>query len=365
MMEALTDSDTPAAVLEDLKGLTDDEKIRILPTIDGDKTVVWALDSYEQEANSVLSDHVTFQRLTTIEYEDGLRDLQLNYNWIANDLYARGHIVVEERNMMRLTRKKGYRIHFFPTPNKLRDGMFETFRSKPVLSDYPGKTNLLDSYATRLTAPLLTLLTGGGFYRDEDLLRDRMTDPIYGHVDPSPETTWVQVVQDGADFYAKNFSWLKEWNKKRNGLPPPRIFIFKMILKMLLNNTYINYENTWFFKLNKGLIRGRYINPYLAYAHDHMKRERLDAEVTSDEDNGWSDTPPWSEDETTVIKESDDEEIQAEAAEIPTNEPEIREPERNCCAGACNCVAMIDNGEEISDEALNKYFEEISDPYIK
>lgn len=132
-------------------------------------------------------------------------------------------------------------------------------------------THVIDKYITELTRPLLSRIPGS-LLDTLDLLGRLPTEQLTAGTrvvtadvnSLYPSIPWDTGMDAAVDFYRDNLAWLGDLHRERGWLEPPTAGIFRELLGLVLQNSYIHFQGGRWFRQMKGTAMGCCISVYFA-----------------------------------------------------------------------------------------------------
>lgn len=265
----------------------------------GGATVLWKRDDYEKEALRQLSDVETYDLVVgedanfAEKVQSIVGKLVEKRNLLVRLLKICGCISHKEALAMGTLRENQQLpyVYFQPKIHKPKNPDTKTFESRAIVAANAGPISVLDKYAARLVAPILSKIPGT-LKNSTDLLekiRLFSDDQLQlngeagltccsGH-EPSSEFIGFAVADVVALFpsidleaglsaanqlYREEYDWLCCYYRKENAYPPVDPDTFLLILRFIMNNSYITYQQRRVYKQKKGIAMGSCISVFLA-----------------------------------------------------------------------------------------------------
>lgn len=272
---------TPIQILQAIKELKDNPDIYITSADKGGGIVIWEAEAYEREALRQLRDANTYEELNEDSLKNNLKSLARDIYGYAENLYYFKRITDMEKAAIRSSTKENPSpIYFLPKIHKGIQKESLTFAGRPIVATYASPTHLIDKYLTELTRPLLPRIEGS--LRDTThLLTSLPNEPVPASArivtadvnSLYPSIPWEEGIEASVAHYESNYEWLKKHFKDKNLLEPPPASRFRDLLKIVLQHSYIHYQNKKFYHQIKGTAMGCCISVYFANAYMYSTME--------------------------------------------------------------------------------------------
>ena len=201
----------------------------------------------------------------------------------ATGLRVNNNITKNEEEAIIKSPSKPSPIYYLPKIHKKYNKESNTFAGRPIVATYNCVTHLLDKYLTEITAPLLSRIPGS-LMDTTDLLKKLpscvpkncfiLTSDVNALY---PSIPWSPGIEAATNFYVEQLEYLKDFFKKRNKLEPPNATFFKAILKFILENSIIHFQNNRFFHQKLGTAMGMCVSVYFANTYMYqITRKHID-----------------------------------------------------------------------------------------
>lgn len=267
------DSPTTAPeIISALKSLKSNSSIHLLPADKGGAMVIWPSADYDREAIRQLSDTENYEELPSDVYIARLTSLRKEVIKAAI-ICRRAHLITAGELELILTRElKGCPIYFLPKVHKKPNDVSETFHGRPIAPGPSSLTFPIDTLLAELTAPLLKLVPGS--IRDTPDLLLKLEG--LGTLPPNarlytadviglyPNIPWEEGIAAATAFYRDNLDYLRDYHTKRGRTEPPPAELFEHLLRLVLENWYIEFKGSRYFHQKNGTAMGACISVYFA-----------------------------------------------------------------------------------------------------
>lgn len=274
---------TPVQILQAIKQLKEDPAIYITSADKGGGIVLWEAAAYKREALRQLSDEKTYSLLNENTMRTSLKNLGLSIFENAENLHHFKRITEAEKIAIRDNAKESPSpIYFLPKIHKAIQKDSLTFAGRPIVATYASPCHLLDKYLTELTRPLLPRIEGS--LRDTTHLLNLLpsgTLPNNTRITTADVSSLYTSIpwDDGIDactaHYESNYEWLKRHFKEKIRLEPPPPARFRILLKIVLQNSYIHFQNKKYYHQIKGTAMGCCISVYFANTYMYATMEEV------------------------------------------------------------------------------------------
>lgn len=266
---------THTDIIKAIETLAKNDKIHILNADKGGAVVVWATEEYDREALRQLSDRNCYNEITANEHNNNLKAVCEERDAIAESLRRCKYITQDEFNAITSQEASGSKIYFLPKIHKKMNAESKTFAGRPIVATHSCAVHLIDKYITELTAPLMAQIPGS--LRDTTDLINKLPESVpvgclllTADVDSLyPSIPWEEGITAASNFYSNHRLDLASRAKEKNLLPPPSVNLFRRMLRLVLQNSYINFKNKRYFHQIKGTAMGMCISVYFANCYMH------------------------------------------------------------------------------------------------
>lgn len=254
-------------ILDTLKQLQLDKSINITPADKGGCTVIWPDTSYTTEAIRQLSDDSVYKEITKIELDTTITNLLVIRNYTTDKLLELNIINKREHATFKQSDAKASAIYFLPKKHKTTIPM----PGRPIVAAYESTFHQFDLLITEITKPLLHRITGS--LRDsiqlinilEKIKITANTKIITADVDSLyPSIPWKEGINATTQHYSDNLEYLTEHFKNKTGTNLPDPTLFKNLLTLVTENSFIHFRNQKFFHQIRGTSMGVSIAVYFA-----------------------------------------------------------------------------------------------------
>ena len=210
-----------------------------------------------------------------------IKNLCLESNEHVQYLFSHNHITRRESLAMQVTHEKQKipPVYLKPKINKPFYPSTGTFQARAVVSTFRGPLYALDKYMSKITSPIMAMLRG--LLKNSDQLIEEIANSSsaarkieHGVLCPDDHSSEhicfaaAQVVEmypsidieegltAASKVYGCCYLMLCDQFRQQQLLPPVHPKIFKEVLKFLLTNSFISYQNKRFYRQIKGIPMG-------------------------------------------------------------------------------------------------------------
>jgi hypothetical protein len=272
-----TNNDTtfPLPLQTALKNLRDNPSIYIMKADKGGATVIWDRAEYNREAMRQLSDTDTYEEIPVERHPEIQPLLRSKLVECADWLLAIKAITKREASLMKESTPTIPAIYLLPKVHKNINKDSNTFPGRPVVGTFNCYLHWIDKYLTELTNPLHDKIDNS-LVDTIDLIRK-----LEEFENPLPEklricTLDVQALYPSIDqkkgawaaarIYEKFHVWLSNRAAKNGFLLPPSPRVFETLVTMVLENSYMHYQDKKIFRQTTGTAMGMCISVFVAKA---------------------------------------------------------------------------------------------------
>lgn len=262
---------TPQKIRESIRKLKKLENVHILSADKGSNTVLWRETDYNKEAIRQLTDTNSYRELTENEYNTELAILTNTCKQMAVNLFQVGSITKREAEVMAAVSPSGSNIYFLPKIHKPKNPVSQTFAGRPIVATHSATVHLLDKLLANITSPLLSRIpnsmkdTTDFLKQTTKIITNTHTECISADVNSLyPSIPWNEGIAASVNFYAQQLQWLRTHAKEQQLPNPPPVGLFKRILELVLQNSYIEFKGIRFFHQTCGTAMGMCISVYFA-----------------------------------------------------------------------------------------------------
>lgn len=273
----------PSRALQAWRDLMNDERWYVLKADKGGKIVIWGREFYKKEALRQLLDRETYEELSKEQADAFVTSIHREKVAITLDLEKSGCMTKAERKRV-LEEKVGLPgIYFLPKIHKEKDKVTGGFKGRPITAAVGNPMKSLDEYLAKLTAVLLrhipgSLMDTGALLRDLESLPRLPPNARLFSADVEglyPSIEWQEAVDSATEFYEEKLQIVIDECNRNNMLPPPKPATFRRILKTILENNVIHFQNERWFRQLKGTAMGCSMSVFIANTFMYRRMRSL------------------------------------------------------------------------------------------
>jgi hypothetical protein len=278
LRDALTsqtnNNNLPEPLAKALKNLQQNLGFYICKADKGGATVLWPRDQYHREALRQLNDQETYEEIPASLKSATINSLTKLKDELAEWLHHLKLITKREKETIIDTETKFPCIYFLPKIHKKENETSKTFPGRPIVATFNCALHWIDKYLTEVTNPihkeipntlldttdLINKLPTDRTSTDQKLLSADV-DALYPSID------WEGGIRAATEIFTMNRPKLASEALANNKLPPPTPYVFKTLLKAILENSYIEFQGHSIFHQIKGTAMGMCISVFLARSY--------------------------------------------------------------------------------------------------
>ena len=254
-----------------LKTLKNDPSIYIIPADKGGGLVIWTKTEYLLECDRQLSDTETYRELTINEKNLKIETLTKVIQQTSKTLLKGRYITPAEHSNIQSNIKGPSAFYLLPKIHKPINTESQTFSGRPIVATHSNPTKPIDLYITELTKPLLPRIPGSlldschllNLLPKECTAKDvRLLTADVNSLYPS--IPWKEGNDAAVELYVDNYNFLENYAITNNLPPPPPPNLFRKLIKLVLENSIIHFQNDRYFHQIKGTAMGCNISVYFA-----------------------------------------------------------------------------------------------------
>ena len=278
LMDSLTShknrSSLPEPLSKALKNLQANPEFYVCKADKGGATVLWPREEYHREALRQLNDKETYKEIPANMKPATINSLTKLKNELAEWLYHLKLITNREREMKLCAETKFPCIYFLPKIHKKENETSNTFPGRPIVATFNCALHWIDKYLTEVTNPIHKEIPNT-LLDTTDLINKLPTDRtstdqkvLSADVDALyPSIDWEGGIRSATEIFTMNRPKLANEALSMNKLPPPTPYVFKTLLKAILENSYIEFQGNSIFHQIKGTAMGMCISVFLARSY--------------------------------------------------------------------------------------------------
>ena len=265
----------PAPLQNALKNLRENQAIYIMKADKGGATVIWDQTEYNHEAMRQLSDTDTYEEIPVERHPEIQPLLRKKLDECTDWLLAIKAITRREAGFMKESTPTIPAIYLLPKVHKNINKDSNTFPGRPVVGTFNCYLHWIDKYLTELTNPLHDKIDNS-LVDTIDLIRklEEFEPPLPNNLKIC--TLDVQALYPSIDqkkgawaaarIYEKFHTWLSNRAAKNGLLLPPSPYVFETLVMMVLENSYMHYQEKRIFRQTTGTAMGMCISVFVAKA---------------------------------------------------------------------------------------------------
>lgn len=223
--------------------------------------------------------------------EDHLLDrIVLQRDILINKFNIFGYLLQSEFDAMKSVRGKIPYVFFRPKVHKSPRFPDDRLLGRPVVAACSGPLFLLDKYLARLAAPIIKF-TKGSLSNTEELVTHMSTIVRSGHskcaTNHEPSAEWMGFakadvvalyssipieagIRAAFEVYCIHYWKLCLRAEEEKLYRPVDPYLFENAVRLIVENSYINFQNRFYYHQEKGIAMGSCISVFLANSYMYM-----------------------------------------------------------------------------------------------
>ena len=270
-----SDHQFPEPLKQALRNLKENQSIYITKADKGGATVIWDRSEYDREALRQLSDKNTYEEILQLHHPNLPKKLQNKLEECTDWLLHLKAITIREAELIKNSSPEIPAIYLLPKVHKKINAVSNTFPGRPVVGTFNCYLHWIDKYLTEITNPLHDKIDNS-LVDTIDLIRklEEFEEPLPPNLKIC--TLDVEALYPSIDqqkgawaagrIYAKFHTWLVERAETREQLSPPSPYVFETLVKIVLGNSYMHYQEKKLYRQISGTAMGMCISVFVAKA---------------------------------------------------------------------------------------------------
>lgn len=245
--------------------------------------VVWPSADYDREALRQLSDAENYGELPPDRFSLRLDSLHKTVIRLATICRRLQLLTSGELDLIKARKHRGCPFYMLPKVHKKPNEASATFHGRPIAPGPVSLTFPIDTLLAELTAPLLKLIPASIRDTPDLLLKlDQLgslppraklyTADVVGLY---PNIPWEAGITAATEFYAENLAFLRDHHSKRGRAEPPAPDLFEHLLRLVIENWYLEFKGTKFYHQKNGTAMGACISVYFAVTFMYSIAKKL------------------------------------------------------------------------------------------
>lgn len=282
----------------------------------GGCVVLWRVEDYKSEAFRQLNDSLQYRCLNVTHMETtkssavasatsqskGLQEdfwtpgwspfleehllcrLRIERDILIDRLYRSGYLLPDETIAMKKIDGRIPYIYFQPKVHQRPRHIHDRLRGRPVVAACVGPLFLIDKYLAKLTAPILKLTSGSLANTSqliERLLAIFRSGDCQCDIDHPCSSAWMgfatadvvslypsipmeEGIRATVHMYERHFGWLCRQASSEHRYRPVDPPLFESALRLVVENSYLTFQNRFYYHQEKGTAMGSCISVFVA-----------------------------------------------------------------------------------------------------
>lgn len=265
------------------KGLIDNELFFVTRADKGGKTVLWDRVEYVAEATRQLSDTNTYSPVSDDEIALELQFTRTLIEELVLKLRRGRHVTAMEGAFLRAPGAEIPAFYLLPKIHKARLPSTGGYQGRPILGNCNSILKPLDLLLTEWTTPLLRRIPGSLMDTADFLsaLHEAENQIDGGRLFTAdvtalyPSIPWAEGIDAAVYFYGVGYHWLKTRARSMGLPPPPEKWLFKAILRLVVQRNFFHFRNTGFYHQRSGTAMGSSISVFFANAFMYTRHRSI------------------------------------------------------------------------------------------
>lgn len=253
----------------------------------GGRMVIWNAADYRAEALRQLDDSNTYKELSIEEVDVLYFQMLLSREKIVKTLLILENITLAESKRILDEPDDIPGLYLGPKIHKAKRPEHGGYAGRPIIAQTGSIWKVLDKFLADLTAPLLPFVPGSLIDTTHLLQEIEKIGTHQGGIPAGatlfsadvealyPSMPWEETLESTTRFYAEKLDFLKNKAKLDGTLPPPEPWLFRQILKLILENNIFHFQDQRYYHQSKGTAMGCSTSVFMAVTFMHYRNLRL------------------------------------------------------------------------------------------